>query len=109
MWIYNRCLSLGSGIFTAKVKDLKFVVEMPSGKVLTPFNDKQLLFVKLNSSLFTWIDEQKSEKPQEPIDEQVEAQLVAKIEDKHEENFLSILKDDASMASKKSKKSVGKK
>lgn len=109
MWFYTRCVSMNSGIFTAKVKDIKFVVEMPSGKILSKFTAKEEAYLHINPSLFFYIDEPKREEGTEPIDEQVVAQLVAQIEDKQEENFLSILKDDAPMASKKTKRSVGKK
>ena len=104
MWLYNRCMSLGSGIFNAKVKDLKFVVEMPSGKVLTQFNDKQVAFVKLNPSLFTWIDEPKSEEPQVKVEEQI-------IEIQQESLEYPIVEEQLfiDVAPKKTKKAVGKK
>lgn len=104
MWLYNRCMSLGSGIFNAKVKDLKFVVEMPSGKVRTKFNDKQLAFVRLNPSLFTWIDEQKSEEPQVKVEEQIIEIQQESLESPIVEEQLFI-----DVAPKKTKKSVGKK
>lgn len=104
MWIYNRCMSLGSGIFNAKIKDLKFVVEMPSGKVLSKFNDKQVAFIKLNPSLFTWIDEPKSEEPQVKIEEPI-------IQFEQESLEYPIVEEQLliDVAPKKTKKSVGKK
>ncbi len=52
---------MGSGIFTDRVKNIKFVFEMPSGKILSKFTASEEAYIKLNPSLFTWVEDKREE------------------------------------------------
>jgi hypothetical protein len=100
MWIYNRKFTMGSGAFITQFRGIKFMVEMPSGRVLTKFHSTEEAYIKLNPSLFTWYEDKREEgsKEEQP-----------QIEDKQENLFLSIVGDEELEVAKpkKSKKKGG--
>jgi len=99
MWIYNRSYTMGSGIFTAKIKNIKFVFEMPSGKVLTKFTANEEAYIRLNPSLFTWCEDKREEGKRA---DQVE------IQDKQANLILSIVEEELKVQTTPKKTSTKK-
>lgn len=94
MWIYNRKFTMGSGAFITQFRGIKFMVEMPSGRVLTKFHSTEEAYIKLNPSLFTWYEDKREEGK---IEEQ------PKIQDQQDNLILSIIGEEVAKP-KKSKK-----
>lgn len=90
---------MNGGIYTAKVKGIKFVVEMPSGKILSKFTAKEEAYLKINPSLFTWHEDKREEGKEA---EQVQ------IQDKQANLNLSIIEDKIEVVAT-SKKTSSKK
>jgi hypothetical protein len=103
MLIYNRKFTMGTGEFTLRMKNLKFVVEMPSGKVLTKFTDKEVAYIKSNPSLFnffSWYEDKSEEGKQE--DKQLQ------VEDKQDNLILSMIGEEELEVAKPKKSSKKK-
>lgn len=100
MWLYNRKFTMGSGAFITQFRGIKFMVEMPSGKVLTKFHAHEEAYIKLNPSLFTWYEDKGEEGKQE--DKQLD------IEDKQSNLILSIIGEEELEVAKPKKSSKKK-